>query len=130
MLGNKRMREDNEFKDDGYKPSKRVQTVNNVSNLVEGLRAQDLAKVPISDKKIQEELNINMEALVDDAMKHFYNAHQQQGYKLCACSSCKKLLYPVLIKSYRNSEEYEFLHSKYLAMYDPMIAAPKSSFTK
>ena len=60
--------------------------------------------------------NYDIIKLVNDSLKHFYNVHETSGYKICQCSSCKKLAFPILIKANRDSQEYEELHRSYMAM--------------
>ena len=59
----------------------------------------------------------NFNAFVTDTMRHFYNHNYSNGYKNCSCSSCQKLLYPILIKEHRDPNDYEFLHKKYTELH-------------
>jgi hypothetical protein len=67
-------------------------------------------------QKIEIDLGMDVGAFVEDSLKHFYGEHLARGYKLCRCSSCQRMLRPILIKEGRQSHEYEQLHKHYLDM--------------
>jgi hypothetical protein len=67
--------------------------------------------------RVDHELNLNLGAMIDDTYKHFYAEHFAKGFKLCRCSSCRRILRPILIKQDRKDHEYEELHRAYLQMF-------------
>jgi len=44
----------------------------------------------------------------------FYERYLSNGYKLCECSICNKLLLKFMIKEDRDCNEYQSLHELYL----------------
>lgn len=78
---------------------------------------EPLTRLPFTSlSQIESDLGLNLGAMVEDSMKHFYGEYLASGYKLCRCSSCKLLTRPILIRESRESHEYEQIHKAYLCM--------------
>ncbi|CDW76089.1 UNKNOWN [Stylonychia lemnae] len=60
--------------------------------------------------------DFDFEMFFSDTMKVFYKQYEDD-YKICSCSSCDKLQYPILINKDKDPNSFKGLHAIYLSQF-------------